>query len=124
MQSAEAGKSDLSTRLAAAQTAVCDRDAALDALADELVVVSGLCDTASAARDKAEEQVGVGVGGSVGNPGNDGGWESQGAALDARTEETVAVSGLCDAASAARAEEQVNDGLGCGCWVVAWAIWD
>lgn len=47
--------------------AVSDRDAALDALADELVAVSGVCDEHAAAREQAEEQVGM-VGGWTTRP--------------------------------------------------------
>jgi hypothetical protein len=43
--------------LAASQSAVADRDGALDALADELVSVSALCDAHTADKLRAEAQV-------------------------------------------------------------------
>jgi hypothetical protein len=59
-KAAEATKASLTAQLGSSQAAVSDRDAALDALADELVSVSGTCDEQTAAREQAEEQVRVG----------------------------------------------------------------
>lgn len=62
LKAADSSKANVSAQLAASQAAVTERDAALDALADELVAVSGTADEQAAAREQAEEQVWQGGG--------------------------------------------------------------
>jgi chromosome segregation ATPase len=56
-KAAESARAQLSAQLSTSQAAVAERDAALDALADELVSVSGLCDEHAAAKEQVEQQV-------------------------------------------------------------------